>query len=254
MASAEFAHLVKELSAKQIGSSWMARCPAHPDRNPSLALSESNGKILFHDHGGCSQAAVLRALKDLGIWQAKPKDRAPVGQRIVATYDYTDERGRLLYQIVRYEPKAFSARCPDGRGGWVNKKHQRPVLYRLPEVLESPIVFLVEGEKDVETLRSRGFVATTNAFGASQPWLPQYTAALAGREVILIPDADLAGRQSAIRKARALLGQVSRLIIWEPEGAKDITEWLGQGYSELELIESTTIEEVRIEARPSHPE
>ncbi|HYZ74643.1 MAG TPA: hypothetical protein VE641_16310 [Chthoniobacterales bacterium] len=86
-----------------------------------------------------------------------------------ATYGYTDERGRLLYQIARYEPKAFSARCLDGRGGWIKKKHPYPVLYRLPEVLESPIVFLVEREKDVETLRSRGFVATTKAFGASQP-------------------------------------------------------------------------------------
>src|ERR1035437_6518634 len=86
------------------------------------------------------------------------------------TYGYTDERGELLYQIVRFEPKGFSQRYPDGNGGWAWKKHPRQVLYHLPEVLESPIIFLPEGEKDCETLREGGFVATTNAGGAQAPW------------------------------------------------------------------------------------
>jgi hypothetical protein len=37
------------------------------------------------------------------------------------------------------------------------------VLYHLREVIDAAIVFVVEGEKDVETLREHGFVATTNA-------------------------------------------------------------------------------------------
>jgi 5S rRNA maturation endonuclease (ribonuclease M5) len=140
------------------------------------------------------------------------------------------------YQVVRFDPKYFVQRHPNGRGGWIWKKGPRQVLYRLPEVLQSPIVFVVEGERDVETLRSHGFAATTNAGGAEAPWLPAFTEALAGREVILIPDNDGPGRKRVLRIARALLGNAAQIIVWEPEGAKDITDWFRAGHSELELM------------------
>ena len=54
---------------------------------------------------------------------------------LVATYDYTDERGNLLYHTCRYQPKDFCQRRPDGKGGWINNlQGVRRVLYRLPEV------------------------------------------------------------------------------------------------------------------------
>lgn len=154
----------------------------------------------------------------------------------MAEYDYIDEAGNLFYQVVRTEPKGFFQRRPDGNGGWINRKSPRQVLYRLREVLESPIVFVCEGEKDVETLREHGFTATTNAGGAYAPWLSQYTDALRGREVILVPDADRPGRERVARIARALVGNVARLVILELEGAKDVTGWFQRGHSECELI------------------
>jgi DNA primase len=102
--------------------------------------------------------------------------------------------------------------------------------------LEAAIVFLVEGEKDCETLRSHGFVATTNAGGAGAPWLVEYTEALRGREVVIIPDADPPGRRHALDVARALLGIAAKLTIIELDGARDITEWFANGHSEVELI------------------
>jgi len=110
------------------------------------------------------------------------------------------------------------------------------VLYRLPEVLEAPIIFVVEGEKDVEKLREHGFVATTNAGGAKAKWLPQYTEALRGREVILIPDNDAPGRQRGAAIARALLGHASKIVALDLEDSKDISEWFDRGHSEVELI------------------
>src|SRR6185295_10961136 len=108
--------------------------------------------------------------------------------------------------------KTFRQRFHDSESGeYVWQKYPRQVLYRLPEVLEAPIVFVVEGEKDVETLRTHGFVATTNAGGAKQPWLPQYTEALRGCEVILIPDNDAPGRCRVVGIARALLGKAARI-------------------------------------------
>ena len=40
-------------------------------------------------------------------------------RRIVATYDYTYPTGDLLFQVVRFEPKGFSQRRPDGEGNWI---------------------------------------------------------------------------------------------------------------------------------------
>ena len=229
--------MVHALEARRSGSTWMACCPCHDDRTPSMSIKEVDGKVLVCCHAGCSQVDVIAALKARGLWQAAPPTRT-WAKRIVATYDYTDEPGELLYQVVRYEPKGFSQRYPDGRGSWTWKKHPRQVLYRLPEILESPILFLPEGEKDCETLRSWGFCATCEAGGAKAPWLPQFTEALRGRECILIPDLDQPGRARVLKIARALLGTAARIIILDdlPGYTKDITAWFEAGHSECELI------------------
>lgn len=226
--------IARVLRARRSGSGWMAKCPAHDDKNPSLSIREADGKVLVYCHAGCGQRDVIETLKAKGLWP-----ELPVNQRreIAATYDYCNEVGQMLYQVVRTIPKGFFQRRPGGHGGWINKKSKRQVLFNLREVVQAPIVFVVEGEKDAETLRNQGFVATTNAGGAEAPWLPEFTDALAGREVILIPDNDKPGRERAARIARALFGRVTRLVILELEGAKDVTEWFDKGHGELELIE-----------------
>ena len=228
------AEIAFHLHGKRIPSGYLARCPAHRDNNPSLSLNDAeDGRVLVHCHAGCTQEAVVDALRELGLWPV----REQAGLVIAAEYNYTDERGELLYQILRYSPKAFKQRQPDGCGGWLWKKHPQQVLYRLREVIEAPIVFVVEGERDAETLRSYGFVATTNAGGAKAHWLPQYTDALTGREVIVWPDDDPPGRQRAATIARALLGHAKDLSILHHMDAKDATAWFEQGHSDIELIE-----------------
>jgi len=212
----------------------MACCPAHRDRNPSLSIREDGGRVLVHCHAGCPQHQVIDELRARGLWESSFND----DPRITEVYDYTDEDGRLLYQIVRYIPKSFKQRRPDGAGGWIWRKNKRQVLYRLPEVLDAPIVFLVEGEKDVETLRSHGFVATTNAGGSHAKWLFEYTKTLAGREVILIPDNDAPGWNRTAGIADALLGVAARIrLLPLPAGIKDISDWFAAGHSECDLIE-----------------
>jgi putative DNA primase/helicase len=241
MTAAQIAHALPK--CRKAGKGWVVCCPAHEDNNPSLSISERDGMLLVHCHGPCNQSAVVEALKGLGLWpESASLGNLKMASRIVATYDYTDAAGQLLYQVCRFDPKDFRPRYPDGAGGWIWKKHPSQVLYRLPEVLEAAIVFVVEGEKDVEKLREHGFVATTNAGGAKAHWLPQYTDALRGREVILIPDDDVPGRQRAAAIARALLGHVARLTALELEDSKDIAEWFDRGHSDVELI--ACIEEV----------
>lgn len=225
--------IARALNARRSGEGWSAMCPAHEDKKPSLSLRDADGKLLVRCHAGSSQRDVIHALKAKGLWPVRPlKPR----RRIAATYAYCDTVGDLLYQVVRTDPKGFYQRHPNGEGGWTNRKCGTQVLYHLPEVLKAAIVFVVEGEKDADTLREHGFVATTNAGGAGAKWLPEFTDALAGREVIIIPDNDKPGRERAVRIARSLIGRATRLVILEVEGARDVTEWFAMGHGELELI------------------
>ncbi|WP_020561590.1 CHC2 zinc finger domain-containing protein [Methylosarcina fibrata] len=41
---------------------YIARCPAHADKSPSLTITEKGGKILFHCFAGCEPADVLAAI------------------------------------------------------------------------------------------------------------------------------------------------------------------------------------------------
>ena len=91
--------------------------------------------------------------------------------KIVATYNYVDEDARLLFQVVRYEPRQFRQRRPGPNGEWIWKLGDtRRVPYRLPELLEAiaaeHIIFFTEGEKDAERLVGLGLPATCNPEGA----------------------------------------------------------------------------------------
>ena len=96
------------------------------------------------------------------------------------TYDYTNEAGELLFQKLRYVDedgkKTFRQRKPDGAGGYVYSLGDTPkVLYNLPAVLEAKkkgkAIWVVEGEKDADTLIALGDTATTMPGGAGK-WLP----------------------------------------------------------------------------------
>lgn len=138
-----------------------------------------------------------------------PKPRK-ASTKIVATYDYRDESGELLMQVVRMEPKTFRQRRPDptARDGWAwSVKDVRVVPYRLPELLAAPeaVVYLVEGEKDADRLASVGLVATTNAGGAGK-WTQSHSQFLRGRRVVILPDNDEPGRAHAQKVMKALKG------------------------------------------------
>ncbi|MGB1539245.1 MAG: hypothetical protein ACPHAN_16210, partial [Pseudomonadales bacterium] len=98
---------------------------------------------------------------------------------IVRKYDYYNADGELHMQVCRYMPKDFRPRRPDPNnpGKWIlSIKGIETVPYRLPEMLESDYVVIVEGEKDADRLADLGIVATTNISGAGnwQTELAQY--------------------------------------------------------------------------------
>lgn len=175
--------------------------------------------------------------------------RSTSGGEIEATYDYRDEHGVLVFQVVRKVGKRFLQRVPDGAGGWVWKLGDaRRVPYRLPELLAAPadaIVYVVEGEKDVETLSARGLVATCNPGGAGK-WpavVDAARAALRDRDVVVVADADAPGRKHA-RDVEASLRGVARSVraLETPSPHKDVSDLLGAGATLDELVPLAEVE------------
>ena len=231
--------------AKQ-GREWVAPCPFHEDSTPSFTVTskgykcfgcEARGDVIrfFQEHEGLKfQDAAARVAELAGI--DLPKGSRLSGPRVVCEYLYRNAAGEVVYKVVRYEPKDFRPMRPDGRGGWLPGIKQgdrvvvERVLYRLPELLDAPVVFFVEGEKDADNLAAAGFCATTLHGGSSSPWCQAYSDALLGKRVFIIPDRDEAGRRRAQKTAENLRG-VARYteleLPWaDGETGKDISDWL----------------------------
>ena len=60
--------IAKALGGRKAGGGWMARCPAHDDREPSLSIRDKDGKVLVRCHAGCDQGRVIAALRVHPIW------------------------------------------------------------------------------------------------------------------------------------------------------------------------------------------
>ena len=234
----------------------MVRCPAHDDRNPSLHPSEGDdGRILLKCFAGCTAEQIVKAM-NLTLADLMPEN----GRRertVAATYDYLDESATLLFQTVRYSPKDFKQRRPDGNGDWIwNLRDTRRVLYRLPELLAADPaepVFVCEGEKDVDRLRSLRLIATCNPMGAGK-WRDEYSETLRGRWTVILPDNDEPGRGHAETAKKSLTGKARRaqILSLPPEMGKDVSDWLDSGGTDVELMQLASLTEWRKSPLRSH--
>jgi putative DNA primase/helicase len=133
-----------------------------------------------------------------------------VGMPAVAVWLYHSADGNEVLRVVRFEAggnKTFRPISTTESGWKIGDPAGELPLYRLPELADDGPVFVAEGEKAAEAIRSLGFVATTSAHGAKSPqktdWSP-----LAGRDVIILPDNDDAGGAYA-EEVSLLLGRLS---------------------------------------------
>ena len=240
---------VKALEQNQ----WTADCPCPTHKTPAkhLAISLEDNKILVHCFGSDTAEDVVTAigltLSDLFIDDIKPTPK------IAAEYDYTDESGNLLFQVVRYEPKSFSQRRKDSSGKWVwNLTATRRVLWKLPEILMCPdTIYFVEGEKDAQALWDYGQVATTSP-GGSSAWKPEYANYLTGKRIVIIPDKDEAGYAYARDVIKSLQGKAREVkcIILPGDNVKDFSDWIIENdITELPLLE----EDIAVLLNPDMP-
>ena len=116
------------------------------------------------------------------------------GYKMVKSYAYKDKKGELRHSVERWEhpekKKEFIQRAADGRE---SVKGIELVLYRWNEWANCLNIGICEGEKDVDTLFECDMPSTTNCSGAGN-WLDTYTKAVAGKNLIIFTDNDVAGK------------------------------------------------------------
>lgn len=211
---------------------YQACCPGHSDNKASLSISTGNdGKLLLHCHAGCSLEQILEplGLKERDLFADNGNGHKE--RRIDETYDYQDAAGIPSYQVVRFDPKDFRQRKPDGNGGWIwSAKGLKRLPYNLPELAAAEYVWIFEGEKDVESARKIGLTGTCIAGGANSPDWPtvaQYFRP--DQHITIVPDNDPPGEIYGTNAATALFGKVASLKILHLEGLPekgDVSDWL----------------------------
>ena len=187
---------------------WMACCPAHDDRNPSLSIGEVDGRVLLHCFVGCDAKAILAAVgltfADLNSSHNPIENVAAAAARrakgtVEGTWTYVDAEWQPVLAVVRLRTAEGKTYRPFHLtdSGWEVGDPPGPLpLYHLPELARHPCIYVVEGEKAADAAWSIGLPATTSAHGAQSPnktdWRP-----LAGRDVIILPDNDRPGSEYA---------------------------------------------------------
>jgi len=236
---------------------WQARCPCrNDDSNPSLSISQGNdGRVLLHCHrgNGCSVEDICTSV-GIQVADLMPKKSDMSQQRaekkkeftkFVKSYDYVDESGNILFQKVRYVDqdgkKTFRQRRPGANGEWIYSLGDTPkVLYNLPAVIKAKndgfYIWVVEGEKDADTLMEAGVIATTMPGGAGK-WLDIHTEALRGAYVQIVADNDEPGKKHADYVYRELAAAGCSVGVWQSPIAKDITDHLQAGGTIDSLVE-----------------
>jgi 5S rRNA maturation endonuclease (ribonuclease M5) len=255
-ASPEVALFLSKLQGvKKSGANWAARCPCrNDDMNPSLSIGQGDdGRVLVTCHRGtpCDVKGICSAMdirpedmfpdkskEEKERVKVKTEPTKPQKLTLVASYDYRDALGELLFQKQRFVDaegkKTFRQRRPDENGEWTYQLGEVPrVLYRLPQVANAIAhneqIWIVEGEKDVDTLVALGLCATTQTGGAGV-WLDIHTESLEGASIAIITDNDVVGRKHALHVASELRKVGCEVVMYQPPAKyKDVTDVIEAG-------------------------
>ncbi len=244
--------------AKQSGDHWTAPCPLPGHETPAghRTLKDAEGKALITCQGG--KHAYQDYCQEWGFDSLTYSDNGsgPESKKqknLVATFSYEYKKGKEAYQIRRFDlgngSKTFEAwHKKDGKYVPGMGEH-KPILYHLPEIPEwiatGKRIYIPEGELKADCIISKGGAATTSPFGAGRnKWRTEHSKALAGAEVVILPDNDKPGRDFAQDKAASLYGIVKNVKVLELSGLSekgDIIDWFNAGgtFAQLEQLADT---------------
>jgi hypothetical protein len=213
---------------------YMARCPAHDDRHASLSVGRgSDGRALLDCKAGCAVETIVTAMgltmSDLfpptGMQRPVPVPRKPIKKTIYKTAE------EAFASVTRYEGQFVASwSYPGGTfligrfekadgtksyrpvhqtdSGWVLADPPEPLpLYCGDKLPATGVVVVVEGEKCCDAAATVGLYATTSSHGAGTAHKSDWSA-LAGRDVVILPDVDTAG-EMYVKEVTAILAKLS---------------------------------------------
>lgn len=253
------------------GDEMNAPCPFHDDQGRHFYANAKTGFFkcqrcnaegdvfrFFQDrHGVDFKAALFELAKRVGLSngngngngqkrQEKGGDdhARPILANKTAFYHYKNEQDQYVFTTVRFEEpgkkKTFRQWCYDFERKEYDQtiKGVRLVPYNLPDVLQANEIFLVEGEKDVESLRVLGLVGSCNPMGAGK-WKDDYNGHFAGRHVVILEDNDDPGREHGAMVAKALYPVAASVKVVDlpdlPEKG-DVSDWIAAGGTQDALL------------------
>lgn len=268
--------LARLRDVKETASGWTACCPGHEDRRASLSISEGDeGRTLFRCHAGCAVETITSALgitkadlfdrqastgrpaappkastKKRGLYSSAGEAQKAYERRLgkpITVHEYLDENGVHVGSVIRWQVRRVGKEIRPislHADGWRLEQmpEPRPLLGLLTITKASGRLFVVEGEKCADALDALGLPATTSAGGAraagKSDWRP-----LAGREVVILPDADEAGRKYAEEVARILheIDETTTVKVVEIDG-------LDEGGDVADLVEACRQRDPRLQA------
>lgn len=202
-----------------LSNGWAtALCPFHDDSSPSLSVNLSSGNWICH------------ACKQTGSYFELPGN---TGEAVpVKAYAYAEDLN-VKYLKVRYFPKTFRFFSVKDGLVYPGKNGHKPILYNWDIVKKTAgDVYVVEGEKDVDSLSKKGILAVTG--GGASNWSHEFSDLLRDRKVYLIPDNDEAGKKWCHTVCETL--RPSGVIHFPNPKVKDITEWFEMGNAFKNLI------------------
>ena len=228
-------------------------CPVHDGKDLNFSLEPETGRSYCHSQcnrgwdvfslemelSACDFVAAKATVYEI---VGRPKDDWQ-DREIVATYDYRDADGNLVYQVVRKTPgadgrKRFLQRRPEPGGKWKwGLGNVTSLPFRLPEMLEANVVGICEGEKDCLNLIRAGWVATCNNGGAGN-FHPELVPHFAAKHVAIFPDNDEAGRKHAEAVAGLLATVAASVKIVEMPDLPlkgDVSDFLASGKTGSDL-------------------
>lgn len=252
------------------GDEMSAPCPFHDDQGRHFYANAKTGfykcqrceaegdafRFYMERHGVDFRAALDAIAKRAGLslgngngngQKAKAKrhdDHArAIPENIKEAYHYYDEQDAYCFSTVRFEEPGKKKTF---RQWTYNFEHQeyvqniegvRLVPFNLPTVLPANEIFLVEGEKDVESLRNLGVVGSCNPMGAKK-WRDEFNDHFRGKHVVILPDNDEPGREHGAMVAKALYPIATSVKVVELPGLPekgDVSDWIAAGGTQKEL-------------------
>ena len=198
------------------GKRAQVQTPGHSDQDRGTSITYNGDQLLVYCHNGDTG----EVLDDLGLSLSDLYDE-PSGPR----YDYGD--GRLVHR----SPEKHFRQTGNTKG---------TNLYGLQSLSQPGPVYVVEGEKDVNTaINVWGAAAVTQAQGASTgpdkaDWSP-----LQGRDVVIVADDDKPGEKRADKVFTYLTGLTARpesVRIVKVAAGKDLSDHIAAGHTAADLV------------------